>query len=517
MPLTHVCIWSDKNWKRITAYNASKMFPDGASAHSGLFMCELCLQYVSLAGGNVQAPHFRHSASEQNKDCEDRSNVYGYSRFFQPEAHGLPLRINIKDNNKFELELGFIQIPDHIMTKAKDHTIIISSGQSSTGRYVYSFSRLNMDGTTYLPIGNELKDEYKVSVSPDIEGITAFWPNRIEGILPSGVVFDAVTKKKLPYDADVIVGHEYLIVKRGRLSINKSSIRHSEICEMDIEWEKWYVHKVMAKDFSESAARFFLDYHCRLTDKPINMYPVWPVHITTPYVVFHQAKEIYMYFQGEAEIRLGPTGNVRKIPRINPKMLIVSSSEKSRQQLLSAGRTRVLNYTYLWQKDLDEEIENLSFIVRDLNGEMVQQGIVDSFPPSRTIVVHLDYDGLIIVKENNRVIFQDDIKAEKDYWLDNLSFNQKVSVYQGCDLIWEASYRKKKTISDSDISETVLLRKLKACSTNYIVADHSLGTLILKYNEYPKVKVWIYKAIRRGFISRDALRILKAGVISRED
>lgn len=66
--LTHVCMWSDNGWKRITAEQAAKLHPGGTvSAHSGLFMCELCGQYVSLTDGTIQTRHFRHSAYEKAK------------------------------------------------------------------------------------------------------------------------------------------------------------------------------------------------------------------------------------------------------------------------------------------------------------------------------------------------------------------------------------------------------------------------------------------------------------------
>ena len=39
--LTHVCMWSDNGWKRITAEQASRLHPGGTvSAHSGLFMLD---------------------------------------------------------------------------------------------------------------------------------------------------------------------------------------------------------------------------------------------------------------------------------------------------------------------------------------------------------------------------------------------------------------------------------------------------------------------------------------------
>ena len=52
--LTHVCMWSDNGWKRITAEQAARLHPGGTvSAHSGLFMCELSGQYVILTDGDI--------------------------------------------------------------------------------------------------------------------------------------------------------------------------------------------------------------------------------------------------------------------------------------------------------------------------------------------------------------------------------------------------------------------------------------------------------------------------------
>ena len=91
--LTHVCMWSDNGWKRITAEQAAKLHPGGTvSAHSGLFMCELCGQYVSLTDGAIQTRHFRHSAYEKSKNCPER--IYGtpYSSYFNPQKFQSVLR-----------------------------------------------------------------------------------------------------------------------------------------------------------------------------------------------------------------------------------------------------------------------------------------------------------------------------------------------------------------------------------------------------------------------------------------
>ena len=46
MPLTHVAMWTNHGWQDITAENASAH--SKVSAHSGLFMCKICKQYVTL-------------------------------------------------------------------------------------------------------------------------------------------------------------------------------------------------------------------------------------------------------------------------------------------------------------------------------------------------------------------------------------------------------------------------------------------------------------------------------------
>ena len=53
--LTHVCMWTEHGWKRVTADEVSHLHPGGTvSARSGIFMCELCGQYVTLTNGSIR-------------------------------------------------------------------------------------------------------------------------------------------------------------------------------------------------------------------------------------------------------------------------------------------------------------------------------------------------------------------------------------------------------------------------------------------------------------------------------
>ena len=57
MPLTHVCVWDSKiGYRRITVEEACKMYPYGASARSGHFVCELCAQNVLLTASVMIRP-----------------------------------------------------------------------------------------------------------------------------------------------------------------------------------------------------------------------------------------------------------------------------------------------------------------------------------------------------------------------------------------------------------------------------------------------------------------------------
>ena len=99
MPLSHVCVWdADIGYKRISLESACKMYPNGASAKSGYFVCELCAQNVLLTAPGVNVRHFRHDPSSPNKECDERQAhfdpLYG-RRLRSLNSHLMPLRITV--------------------------------------------------------------------------------------------------------------------------------------------------------------------------------------------------------------------------------------------------------------------------------------------------------------------------------------------------------------------------------------------------------------------------------------
>lgn len=142
--LTHVCMWSDNGWKRITAEQAARLHPGGTvSAHSGLFMCELCGQYVILTDGDIRIRYFKHSAYEKSKDCPERTFGAGYSISYGSQEHDLPIRITSVSSSSFSFEVGLIRAP--ISSLGKDFCIEIKPKGAFDIPYVYTKERLNYD------------------------------------------------------------------------------------------------------------------------------------------------------------------------------------------------------------------------------------------------------------------------------------------------------------------------------------------------------------------------------------
>lgn len=244
--LTHVCMWSDNGWKRITAEQAAKLHPGGTvSAHSGLFMCELCGQYVILTDGDIRIRYFKHSAYEKSKDCPERTFGAGYSISYGSQEHDLPIRITSVSSSSFSFEVGLIRAP--ISSLGKDFCIEIKPKGTFDIPYVYTKERLNYDSITYLPIGERPFEKYTLSFQNGNDKLREFWPAEIKGIDPEGTLFEKASGKKLSYDADVEIGKEYYLLKRGYIYRKSfSSVRIQEIMQKRIGLETWSLYVVSA-------------------------------------------------------------------------------------------------------------------------------------------------------------------------------------------------------------------------------------------------------------------------------
>ena len=506
--LTHVCIWSDNGWKRITAEEAARLHPGGTvSAHSGLFMCELCGQYVILTDGDIRVRYFKHSAYEKSKDCPERTFGAGYSITYSPQEHDLPIRITNVSASSFSFEVGLIRAP--VSALSKNFRIEIKPKGVSDICYVFAKERLNYDSITYISIGERPFEKYTLSFQNGDDKLHEFWPAEIKSVDPEGTLFERASGKKLTYDADVEIGKEYYLLKQGSPYMRQcNGIQIREVTKKRFDWTTWTLYVVSATDFNEYAARFFLDYHCRLTDQPVSIQPVWPLFLEGNYVVKHNQSRMYMLVEGNvAAVKTFPAATVRPLNynASQPKIYEVSCS--GRQQLISAGRTQVLQYTYFWREPLDKEGSCPELSVSNLSGDEIVPGKTDILPHNKAMRFKSAFDGELIVSHNNRIIDKRKITAEKFIELNGLSYGLRVQVVIGLDVVWQIDFMKRQFAAPHD--EAATLKRITNVSGPAIPAPHSLRNVLAGMKRYPLICQWIRKCIRSGTINEQSYRRLQ--------
>lgn len=494
--LTHVCMWEKTGWKRITAAEAAKIYPLGrVSSRSGLFMCELCGQYVTLTEGTIKARHFRHSSSEAEKDCPERTFGANFSYSYKENEHELPIRLNVLSQTRISFELGLIRIPEELYDK--HYEIIINTGKE---RYVYSGERITPDAITYVPLGEVPQKEYKLTVKGGNAKIHDYWPGIIKGISPSGSVFDAARGIKLPDDSDVTVGKKYYIVKMNDLQGSSKHLEIQKICTVRNNYERWNVYSVIAKDYDESAAKFFLKFRCRLTEHVASITPVWPIYVENPYVFSHNQTEMTVFVKGNVGFHAFPRTATVEYPCQKDKVYRLYSY--GRHQMISVGRSKSLAYTYFMKMPLDQVTDLPKVTVTDVRGNILEGGDTGQLPEEKVVRINAPFDGFLLVLKNNRVVEKRSLSAGKISEIDDITWDSQIKVYVSMDLIWECLFKRGK--KETLVEDEVLLQRLMSIAGPEMPISHSLGSVAYRLERYPKVRRWIYDCIRKGTMKRKA-------------
>ena len=506
-------MWSYNGLKRITAEQAVGLHPGRTiSAHSGLFMCELCGQYVILTGGDIRTRYFKHSAYEKSKNCPERTFGAGCSIFYSSKEHDLPIRITSVSASSFRFEIGLIHAP--ISSLNKDFIIKIKPKGVSDVCYEFVKERLNYNSITYLPIGERPFEKYILSFQNGNDKLHEFWPAEVKGIDPEGTLFEKTSGKKLSYDADVEIGKEYYLLKHGDIHRESySSIWIEEIMQKRIGWEIWILYVVSASAFNEDAARFYLDFHCRLTDHPVSLQPVWPLFIEGDHTVKHDRDSMYMLVEGNvATVRTFPSMTVHQLNDNASQSKLYEVFCSDRQQLVSVGRTQALQYTYFWKESLDQVGEPPKVSVTDFSGIEFEPGETDTLPPKQTLLFKAEFDGELIISKNNCIVDKRKLSAEKYIELDELSYGLSVQVIIGLDVIWQINFKKQQSIVAKD--EFEILKRITNVSEVIIPVPHSLRNMLAGMDHYPQICRWIRKCIKDGTINEQSYRRLQAAYLS---
>lgn len=511
--LTHVCMWTEKGWRKITAWEASKMHPYGTvSARSGFFMCDLCGQYVTLTSGSIREPYFKHSSSETSKDCPERSvnAYYSYTTTQIKQNHDLPLRMKLLGNGKVAFELGFTPLPTDIKRSLNKSHILINGIHSNiqSESFTFSFQRIQEDNITYLQVGGTPAKRYDIAVNTDKNDVWNYWTRTVPGIAEDGTLFDGITKKRIPDDSDVVVGKTYYLI--GCFSDYRmktcEGLSYSSSGRISFRYRTWGIYEIKATKYCEDTVRFFLDYHARLTEYPIEVIPLWPEFVNSPYRILHKESKLFFYIQGErVRTHLFPISEIRQSSIADNQSLVLVNC-KERQELLSTGRVRTLNYVYLWKHHLGFEQPMPKIEVLDWKGEAFEEGSYNSLPIRGTLLIKCEYDGTLEINNKAGILIRKlNINADQQLLVDEIEFDCTVCVYVSCDCIWKATFiraNKKKQINEAE-----LVNKLsRYIGRAEITVSHAeMAAIAIKLEDYPLLKTWLLQQVRCGIISKYAL------------
>jgi len=506
MPLTHVCIWDPQvGFRRTSIGEACELYPHGASAKFGYFVCELCAQNVLLTapGDNVQ--HFRHDPSSPNKECDERQQYFDptYGRRLKSlNSHDMPLRLSVNKND-FRFEIGFFNPADDVV-----HCDKIRIFTENDGVYEYSAERLETQKTTYLGAGEFPSKSYRLQYVNADQSVSKFWNNYVDGVSRGGTLFDYKSGRIIPLGGKAYFGNDYFLLQSSPLYTLCSDISCVEISKkFDAHGKCWRLYKIAIRAFTEEAARFFLKYSIFLTERPTKFYPIWPTYVKDPYFIYHNSNFLYFYLCGDdAELKSYPAHSNSSVANQGKVYSIVS---KEREQLVSIGKSGALGFTYLIKQPLNRSANRPQIEIFDDKDSLMEEDSYSFLPRNKTIFINCDFDGRIVVKRNNVTIRIYAIIAEQNTVVDDLTYNTEVHIYQGLDCVRTISFYKSTKSIELISSDEVLLQTLMSCSGPSMPATQRMTVMMSNVHGYPMTKAWLRKKIRSGTIPIAAFETLK--------
>lgn len=281
-----------------------------------------------------------------------------------------------------------------------------------------------------------------------------------------------------------------------------------EILQKRTGWETWSLYEIYAAEFNEAAARFYLDFHCRLTEHPVSLHPVWPLFIEGNYVIKHNQNNMYMLVEGNVSaVKTFPSVALRQLSHNSSQTRLYEVSCAGRQQLISAGRTRALQYTYLWREPLDQMGIVPKVSVTDLTGADVASGETNVLPHSKTLRIKSSFDGELIISNKSHLVDKRKITADKYTELDGLAFGISIQIMIGFDVVWQINFKKQRSVRINEDVE--MLKHITSVSGVTIPAPHSLRNILAGMRSYPTICRWIRMCIKNDVIDEQAYRRLQ--------
>lgn len=497
--LNHVCVWKDGKWKRITEEEADKMFPYRISSDSGLFMCELCGQFVSFTKGDTRKRYFKHSRGETNKECEDRSIGYYNPESIQKKDLELPIRI-IQYQDDYSFQIGLPEIPENILEKQQTNEVIIANEYEE--KRIYSFERLAFRGTTYVDVGKRLASRYELKLGQDTEDIWEFWPKTTITNGREGRLFDVKTGKMLPFDTDVEVGKLYYYFTKEFL-LPRVSPSLKRVSKLD----NGNLYMVSATNLDEENAKFFLSIRARLTNTPLMTLNIWPPSANQDGVVRHTSHAVWMYLSGNARVTVDDR-LVSPIGEEKDNWSLYRIPIRYNRQFALIGRTGVLDYCRLQRDEKKYEVEDAKVEITDINKNPLEGYKQQKLPPEKKIFIQAEYDGIAIIQGKERY-FKKKITSDRVTPIENIDFGTSITVTVGCDVVRQIYFEPKKKNRNNEVNWSDFLHRIREAKGRDVKVDSTEFATYCSSIADERVRAFIRNAASRGTLPSEAVSLLR--------
>ena len=439
MPLTNVwCRDAHGEWVRTTASQTDLYHRYSVSADSHMFRCYSCFQYVTFVkGSQYRISHFRHSASETSKDCEDRSLIYssGASSSLQISVPD-PLRL-LLDGNRVVLEIGLLPATSAELKKAvgANATVSIHGRTGKPDIYRVDYSRFAPHTMCWLHLPLSWATDFSVEVNPS--GSTPkLWSIQRTGLSKSGDLFDCKTGRRIPEKSDITVGKQYyyLCNKRSSLSLRRSI----QIKKIEIYNTEWNLYQICAPSYTDDAADFFFDLHLRLTTAPANIDILWPAVVEDDDMIDTNQKDLVLLVSGESDFEAFPTngGFVRSDKEIKEHERLLSIRNTGALQMVSASRyNQKLRSLYVRPLETIRDALQPSIQIADEDRKPVTENELTKLPKNGVLVLNSDVDAYVDVSDQYGFCYRKSLVSGTECRIVDLQYGMTLNIRQGLDIV----------------------------------------------------------------------------------
>jgi hypothetical protein len=332
------------------------------------------------------------------------------------------------------------------------------------------------------------------------------WPPIVEGIYAKGSLFDKTSGKRLPRNANVEVGKEYLLITKRNFYGN--SYRDIEIRRTN-QIDNYFIYTVKATALSRLAANFFLELGARLTDTPAELSQIYPFVLRGSHIILHESIKIWFH-KTDGFVDTFPSGDAKA------QNQTIFAIRGETQKILSLsrfeGRTSVLRFMVLRRdsmgfRDAISRVQQIGVCVVDCNGIEFGDGLFPNLPKDRELLVAAEYDGYIdVVGVTSKFVTKRLSLKNGEKTRVTVSFNNKYRIFQGLDCVREIVFMREQ--KSSIISDEQMLMMLKRFSLRKIPIQHTFGAIATKMENLPMSRLWVMKQIRQGQIDKSAKEYL---------